>query len=98
MVTSLRPIRSISFCVPYFYNDVTIFGEELQHLGFSSLLTPFEQEGVFIMPYPLWHETLPVYTVQYAGTPFIAYVSNFQSEPNVSLALDRIGSLFLICM
>jgi hypothetical protein len=37
------------------YEDVIVTGEGLQNLGLCSALRAFEQGGIFIVPYLLWH-------------------------------------------
>jgi hypothetical protein len=59
--------RSRSF---HFYGDATIAGEGLQNLGLHvcSALRAFEQGGIFIVPYLLWHGT-SVFPVSSEGPP-----------------------------
>jgi hypothetical protein len=52
----------------HLYGDITTAGEGLQNLGLSSALTAFEQEGIFIVPHPLWHGT-SVFPVSSEGLP-----------------------------
>jgi hypothetical protein len=46
--------RSRIFHLPV-CGDITIAGEGLQNLGLCSALKAFQQGGIFIMPYLLWH-------------------------------------------
>jgi hypothetical protein len=52
----------------HLHGDVTIAGEGLQNLGLCSVLTAFEQGGIFIVPHMLWQGT-SVFPVSSEGPP-----------------------------
>jgi hypothetical protein len=54
----------------HLYGDVTIAGKGLQNLGLYSALRAFEQGGIFIVPYLLWHGT-PIFLVSSEGPPHL---------------------------
>jgi hypothetical protein len=68
--------RSRSF---HLYGDFTITDEGLQNLGLCSALKTFEQGGMFIMPYLLWHG-VSVFPVLFEGPPHSITLYDMQGE------------------
>jgi hypothetical protein len=66
-----RPLHS--------YGDIAIAGEGLQNLGLCSVLSVFEQGGIFYHATPLWHWT-SVFPVSSEGLSHLFASYNTQGD------------------